>query len=244
LRAGFGRDGCIDCSAAPLQVYISEWMAANQSFIRDPADNDLDDWFELYNPNAFTVDLGGSYLTDNLTNRFQFQIPDNGHYTIPPNGHLLVWADSEPNQNATNRADLHVSFQLRQAGEAIGLFAADGRLIDAVTFGPQTENVSEGRYPESGGPIYVMPIPSPGGANPNPQSSSPKILDITVVQGLVELTISTVPGRTYQVEYKDNLSLPAWTPLDASQVAASSTLTVQDAVGGRSQRFYRVVLLQ
>src|SRR5262249_3900052 len=125
-----------DSSSAPIVVFINEWMAANNraSGLADPADGNYDDWFELYNPGANAVDLGGYFLTDNLTNKFQFQIPDNGHYTIPAGGYLLVWADSTPAQNSTNRPDLHVSFNLRAAGEAIGLFAADGTQIDAITF--------------------------------------------------------------------------------------------------------------
>jgi hypothetical protein len=113
--------GTNNCASAPLVVYINEWMVANTGFLRDPADNDADDWFELYNPNSFAVDLGGYFLTDNLLNPRQFEIPANGRYIIPPSGFLLVWADNETQQNATNRADLHVNFQLRQAGEAIGL---------------------------------------------------------------------------------------------------------------------------
>jgi len=54
-----------------------------------------DDWFELYNPGPSRVDLGGYFLTDNLANKFQFQVPNNGHYTLPPGGYLLVWADSD-----------------------------------------------------------------------------------------------------------------------------------------------------
>src|SRR5439155_16858409 len=125
-----------------------------------------DDWFEIYNPDAKTVSLGGYYLTDNLTNKFQYQIP-NG-YTIPPGGHLLVWADNEPSQNSTNSSDLHVNFQLNKAGEAIGLFAADGTQIDAVTFGAQTSDVSEGRYPDGGGNVSARAIPTPRAANSCP----------------------------------------------------------------------------
>ena len=45
-----------------------------------------DDWFEIYNPGTNTVSLAGYYVTDDLTNKFQYQIP-NG-YTIAPGGHL------------------------------------------------------------------------------------------------------------------------------------------------------------
>src|SRR4030095_11034536 len=103
------------------------------------------------------------------------------HYQIPPFGYLLVWADGERAQNSTNRADLHVSFNLRATGEAIALFAADGTLIDSVTFGQQTANVSEGRYPQGTGPVYVMPTPTPGRANLNPNPLPvPEITSILV----------------------------------------------------------------
>jgi hypothetical protein len=70
-----------------------------------------------------------------------------------------VWADNEPNQNvsgATIRPDLHVNFALAKAGEAIGLFAADGTQIDAVTFGLQTDDLSVGRIPDGGANIVGM----------------------------------------------------------------------------------------
>jgi hypothetical protein len=234
-----------NAGSAPLVVYINEWMAANNGFIRDPADNDADDWFELYNPNAVAVDLGGYFLTDNLTNEFQFGIPNNGHYVIPPLGYLLVWADNETGQNSTNRADLHVNFQLRQAGEAVGLFAADGTLIDSVTFGEQTNDVSEGRYPEGTGPIFAMLTPTPRAANSNPAvDSGPEIISIAIINGTnVLFTFSTVAGRTYRVEYKDDLSQPAWTPLDSDRLASGSSLSVQESVVLNGRRFYRVALL-
>jgi hypothetical protein len=80
----------------------------------------------LYNPGTNTVDLGGYYLTDDLSDETKFLIPNNGHYLVPPGGYLLVWADNEAVQNSTNRVDLHASFALGKGGEALGLFAADG----------------------------------------------------------------------------------------------------------------------
>jgi hypothetical protein len=227
----------------PIAVYINEWMAANAGFIRDPADNDADDWFELYNAQATPVDLGGYFLTDRLTNRFQFAIPNNGHYTIPPFGYLLVWADNETNQNSLARADLHANFQLRQAGEDIGLFAPDGTLVDGITFLGQNDNVSEGRYPSGTGAIYTMPNPTPRTGNPNP-GIRPQIVSIMAIGGTqVSFTISTVSGSTYRVEYKNHLGEMSWTPLGGNRFAAGSTLAVQDNVGTSTQRFYQVVLL-
>jgi len=117
------------------------------------------------------VDLGGYFLTDLLTNKFQFEVPNNGHYLIPPGGYLLVWADNETGQNNTNRADLHVNFALSRDGEAIGLFAADGTTIDAVTFGPQSSDVSQGRFPNGAAPVFSMPTPTPRAANVLPNTA-------------------------------------------------------------------------
>ncbi len=152
-------------ASAPITIFINEWMADNTLTLADPADSQYEDWFELYNPGTNAVDVGGYYLTDNLTNKDQFLIPNNGHYLVPAGGYLLVWADGETGQNSTNRADLHAGFALGKGGEAIGLFAADGTMIDAVTFGAQTSNVSEGRFPNGAANIYSMPTPTPRAAN-------------------------------------------------------------------------------
>jgi hypothetical protein len=163
-------------SAAPLVVFINEWMAGNVAFLADPADSNFEDWFEIYNPGASTVDLAGYYLTDSLTNaagvvtnKFKYLITTNGPHLIPPQGHLLVWADNETGQNMSAgvpRPDLHVNFALSLGGEAIGLFAADGAQIDRVTFGQQTNDVSQGRFPDGDPSIYFMPTTrSPRAAN-------------------------------------------------------------------------------
>ena len=145
----------------PLTVFINEWLADNLTTLADPADNQFEDWFEIYNPGTNTVNLGGYYLTDNLTNKFQFLVPTNGQYTIPPGGFLLVWADGEAAQNATNRADLHASFSLSKNGEAIGIFAANGTAIDALTFGAQITDVSQGRFSDGAAGIFTMPTRTP-----------------------------------------------------------------------------------
>ncbi|MBN2508309.1 MAG: lamin tail domain-containing protein [Verrucomicrobia bacterium] len=158
--------GTNDGRPAPVAVFINEWMAANAHVLADPADGDDDDWFELYNPGSNAVDLAGCYLTDTLTNQFKCPITTNGPHVIPPQGYLLVWADEETGQNTdaagVPRADRHVNFKLAADGEEIGLFAADGTPIDTVTFGPQTNDISLGRYPD-GTPNFLF---MPGSASP------------------------------------------------------------------------------
>jgi uncharacterized repeat protein (TIGR02543 family) len=55
---------------------------------------------------------------------------------------------------------------------------------------------------------------------------------------------STVPGRTYQVEFKTNLTETIWSSLSGPITATNSTTTASDSVAaGPSQRWYRVALL-
>jgi hypothetical protein len=226
----------------PLLVYVNEWMADNEGAVIDPADNDNDDWFEIYNPGETAVDLGGYYLTDNLTNKFQFQVPDNGYYTIPPHGFLLVWADEETGQNNTNRADLHADFKLSNGGEAIGIFAADGTAVDYVEFGSQTTDYSEGRYPDGGSFRMVVPTVTPGASNEVPASYEPP--NVTAFGfsgvGLPTLTFGTVPGHVYRVEYRDDLGSAMWLPLSGDVMATGGELVVVDPSPVVGQRFYRV----
>ncbi len=152
--------GTNDGRSAPLVVFINEWMAGNAAALADPADGNFDDWFEIYNPATNAVDLAGYCLTDNLTNKFQYLITTNGPHIVPPGGHLLVWADNETGQNMSGgvpRPDLHVNFRLNLTGEQIGIFAADGSTVDAVTFGSQTNDVSQGRFPDGSASLYYMP---------------------------------------------------------------------------------------
>ena len=170
-----------DARSAPLVVVINEWMAANAHSLPDPSDSDYDDWFELYNPGTNQVDLAGYYLTDTLTNRFKYLITTNGPHLIPSRGYLLVWADNETGQNSSAAgpaSDLHVNFQLATAGEAIGLFAADGTQVDAVTFGPQTNDLAMGCFPDGTPNIVFLPgSASPGAANYLRAANTAPVLD-------------------------------------------------------------------
>jgi len=181
-------------ASPPLCVFINEWMADNQTTLADPADGDYEDWFEIQNPGDTTADLAGFFFGSSLTNKTQFQIPEG--YTIPPHGYLLVWADNEPGQDLPTRADLHVNFKLSKAGDAIGLFGADGTVVDYVTFGPQTGDISEGRYPDGAPGIQPLSRPTPRGDNylttPNFAPVIGVISNRTVFEG--QMLVLTVPA--------------------------------------------------
>jgi len=226
--------------AAPVVVYINEWMAQNSSTLADPADGQFEDWFELYNPGSEAVDLSGYFLSDE--NRLQFEIPAG--YIIPPQGYLLVWADNEDEQNNTNRIDLHVGFALSRNGERLSLFAPDGTRIDDLTFGTQTNDVSQGRFPNGAQSVYYMTTPTPRAANVLGDSQPPTFTQLDLVGNQLTLGWQTTPGSTYRVEYTDDLANPNWQPLGPDIPAAGASLSITVNVTTPAQRFFRIGLVQ
>jgi len=233
-------------SVAPsARVHVNEWMAANTSAtgIADPADGAYQDWFELYNPGDDPVNLEGWYLSDVQTNRLQFAIPAG--YLVPAHGYLLVWADEETEQNAASRTDLHADFKLRQEGESIVLSRPDGTLADFVAFRAQADGISRVRYPDGAATVFVTPFPTPRARNRlNPYPPPPEftLIQHTPDEGLV-LTLHTVPGETYQVDFTDELNALEWVPLEPARVADATSQTFVDSSAPNAQRFYRAIVL-
>jgi hypothetical protein len=224
-------------------VLINEWMAANTSTLVNPASGKFDDWFELYNPNSVSMDLSGYWLADNLTNS-SARWPVPTRTTIAPHNFLLVWADGGTVQGPGAANDLHAAFKLNKDGEAIGLFAPNGTLIDSVVYGAQSKDISQGRWPDGSTNISMALMPTPGGANID-QGASPalEILQAGLALNGLVITWRAEPGQTYTVQSRDALDSNGWT--DVAEVAASgpvaSTLvTVQAA----AHRFYRVQLIR
>lgn len=226
--------------ATAIEVFINEWMAGNDTTLADPADGDFDDWFELYNAGDQAVALTGYTLSDKLDNPGKFVIP--GGVAIPAKGFLLVWADEETGQNGFNE-DLHVNFKLSRGGEAIGLYGPDGTIVDRVEFGPQNDDVSQGRSPDgASAPFMVFEQPTPGERNSGEPATGLEITGIRVENGAIRITWRSEPGKTYVVQFKNSLSDATWEILgDAIPSAGGETSALDDSASQTSARFYQIV---
>jgi hypothetical protein len=78
----------------------------------------------------------------------------------------------------------------------------------------------------------------------NAPSTPPRITSFTAVPGgLVTIQWASVAGKTYRVDFKNNLGSPTWTQLGGNVPATGPTTQVTDNMGANIQRFYRVSLL-
>ncbi|HAH59496.1 MAG TPA: phage tail protein, partial [Bacteroidales bacterium] len=98
-------------------------------------------WIEIFNTAYNTVDIGGLYLTNDMTNPTKYPIPTGDPITkIAPRNYILFFADGLP-----TRGIQHLNFTLTETNY-LALFAGNGKtMIDALKYGEQTPDVSYGR---------------------------------------------------------------------------------------------------
>lgn len=133
------------------EVVISEFMASNDTTLKDDFGEDAD-WIELLNAGDAPVDLGGWKLTDNAADPAKWVFPAR---TIGPGEHLVVFATSR-DRRVVERP-LHTNFALSAGGEYLALLRPDGsKASEFAPFPPQMTDVSYG-IPQSATDIVVPP---------------------------------------------------------------------------------------
>ncbi len=142
----------INCqiTVEPGDVVINEFMAQNDTIL-DPA-GEKDDWVELYNNTTGTINLSGMYLSDSYSTPTKWQFPANTE--IEPNGYLIVWADEDSGQTG-----FHASFKISAGGEQLILSNIDSSVLDSISFGAQTINLTMARNPNGTG-IFIQSEPT------------------------------------------------------------------------------------
>ena len=143
----------------PLDLRITEVLAVNDGVNTD-ASGEYDDWFEIYNNDDQSVDLGGMYVSTDLNRSRRFELPD---VQLAPGNYLLLWADDDLSQGI-----LHTDFKLSSEGEAVALFETIDHgnvLIDGWQYGRMSADVSMG-FPSltATAPEYLL-TPTPGADN-------------------------------------------------------------------------------
>ena len=171
------------------QLKINEVMASNTATMMSDLGN-YGDWVELYNTSNSDIDLAGLYFTDDIAAPTKYQFPSSGSNSIvPANGFKLIWADD-------SAQFLHANFKLSgSTGETIAIFASNGiTLIDSVSFGIQTTDVSYGRTIDGGSIWTTFSISTPEATNGTTtlQNDLNKNLKITIFPNPTNGDISIV----------------------------------------------------
>lgn len=129
-------------------LVINELLASNSYTMLDQ-NGEYDDWIELYNNSAEAIVLDGYHLSDDEDDILKWTFPAGT--TIAAHAYLIVWADKD-----TLQSGLHASFKLSASGETVFLSDAFGQVIDEISFGEQTTDMSYGRYENGTGSFQVM----------------------------------------------------------------------------------------
>ena len=146
---------------SPSNLVVNELMSSNANNVSD-AFGEFDDWVELFNAGSSPIELGGKYLTDNLSVPNKYALPEG---TLEPGDWAFYWADNDPEQG-----EYHAPFTLSSSGDEIALFDWDEAeevwvLLDFFAFGPSELDASLGRYPD--GADYWVWFATPTAASTN-----------------------------------------------------------------------------
>lgn len=144
-------------------LHISEFLASNQSGLRDDQES-RSDWIELYNPTDGAINLGGYALTDDPDVPRKWVLPERRLAARTAQIIFAIGTDSEPPQN-NSTGPLYAPFKLSAAGEYLALVAPDGSTVHefAPSFPPQKADISFGLTPA--GQTGYFDRPSPGRVN-------------------------------------------------------------------------------
>jgi hypothetical protein len=184
-------------------VIINELMASNTLTASDEA-GEYDDWIELHNLSANTVDLSDYALSDNPTNLRKWIFPEGT--IIPANGYLIVWADEDGAQGP-----LHASFRLSASGETISLVDPQSAFLDNISFDQQVADKGFARLPNGTGP-FVIQDPTFNAFNGTVSTGEPGL------RGNGVIVVNPNPGST-QVK------------IEISEVETEGLITITNAMG-------------
>ena len=215
------------------QVVINEYSCSNISNYQDNYSK-YEDWIELYNTEATSIDLTGYYLSDKSTNPTKWIFPA---ITIPANGHLIIFATGRDEYSGGN---LHTNFKLTQTKPEKIIFSnQSGTIIEQVTLSPNQINHSRGRTTDGASTWSVFTTPTPDAANINAVDEYATTPIFSLNAGLYTSTINldiTSPDPNITIYYTTDGTSPTTssTPVSGSINISSTTVIKAKAFSSTS----------
>lgn len=184
----FGAENLPQPTGPPRTLRINEWLADAQFVARN-------DFLELHNPDPLPVALGGLFLSDAAGAPKRHRVAPLSF--IAGKGYAEFVADGDPEQGAD-----HLSFKLSPEVGVILLYSTELELIDAINYGAQRTDVSEGRSPNGADTFTAFAQPTAGGGNPGTALG-----DCTLATTTVDLLSL---GATWKYNQTANLDGTGW----------------------------------
>ena len=148
--------GAVNSAALPVvgpgSIRINEWMARPYAGY---------DWVEIFNGADAPALLTGCWITDDASLQGIRKTQWGSLSYIEAGGYLQLTADGQASKGAG-----HLNFRLEGDGGVIRLYTSALEPVDGVSFGSQTEGVSQGRFPDGGDALIAfVQSASPGESN-------------------------------------------------------------------------------
>lgn len=174
----------VECPASPPPsgLTINEIVAAaDYQGVADP-NGEYADWVEIFNNSNDTASLRGCYLSNDADFLKHWAFPDD--LKLAPHAYLIVWADRDIEQPGQ-----HAAFKLDKSGGQLFLMLENETMLDSMSYGPQTTNITWARVPNGTGP-FVAQTPTFSGPNSVSVVSQPH-------QSALKWTLSPNPASDF-----------------------------------------------
>lgn len=147
------------------QVVVNEFCVANYTDYAISGENE--DWIEFFNPTGAPIDIGGYWLSDNISNPQKFAIPAGT--SIPANGYRIILLSGTFDYNPGYLGQINTNFKVTQtAGEQIVFSNPAGVVLESFDFStlsPNQANHSYGRSTDGAANFVIFLDPTPNASN-------------------------------------------------------------------------------
>jgi len=152
---------CFALFSANGQIVINEYSAANYNTSTDNY-GEFEDWVELYNPTAATIDINGWAITDKPANPTKWVIPSS--FTIPANGVAIIYCSGRDELIGGNA---HSNFKITQTkgNEVFMLSDAFGVFQDSIHVLSNQNSHTRGRETDGSAVWSVFTSGTPNASN-------------------------------------------------------------------------------
>ncbi|MBP7148339.1 MAG: lamin tail domain-containing protein [Acidobacteria bacterium] len=168
-------------------------VCLNEMLTTSEGGGGTDDWVELYNRGDFAIDISGWYLSDDLDDPLRYAFPP-GTVLQPGAFHYVH--------------ELTLGFSFASDGsEIVMLTKSDGVTgQDYYDYGPQTADVSDGRFPDGTADWHYLRPPTPGWANACNGTLQPGRVAALRFASASEIAWDAAPGASFYDVVKGDLA--------------------------------------